>query len=281
MRITDISILANETQAIEFDLHATSTKSRYIVRSVVGIDADEIIPKFYGFSKDGTKKFYDFKLKPREIVMRIVMNPRFNLNETYSEVRDTIYRAISSTRTGELELQFKSGGSTVARIFGYMTKLEVAHFSNVPELQITISCNDPILRGVTPVLYEAADLSDTNPVSVADNVSTAPHGFSMSLTFTASIATFTIQDKSTSPEWEFKIIPSSNFLVGDVLYFSSEFNRRELYINRSSTIIQLLDKIDPNSVWPTIFPVFNEFHFVNIASFDWNWLKFYAAHWGV
>jgi hypothetical protein len=281
MRITGISVIANDTQELQFDLSMPDSKTKYIVRSIIGIDAEELIPKFYGFSKDGTKKFYDFKLKQREIVMRIVLNPRFNLNETYSEVRDAIYRAISATRTGVLELQFQSGASTVARIYGYMTKLEVSHFSNVPEIQLTIQCNDSLFRGLNPIIYEAADLSDTNPVGVVDNESTAPHGFSMQLTFTASIATFTIQDKATDPEWEFKIVPSSNFLVGDILYFSSEFNHRQLYIDRSSTIIQLMDKVDPNSVWPTIFPTFNEFHFNDIASFDWNYLQFYTAYWGV
>jgi hypothetical protein len=43
----------------------------------------------------------------------------------------------------------------------------------------------------------------------------------------------------------------------------------------------LLDRIEPTSVWPIIFPGFSEFHFTNIASFDWDYIKFRPAFWGV
>lgn len=281
MRVTSVSLFAGESLAVQFDLRTSTAKSRYMVRSIFGIDVDEIIPIFYGFSIDGAKRFYDFKLKPREIVMRIVMNPRFNLNETYSDIRDTIYRAISSTRTGELELQFNSGPATISRIYGHIVKLEAAHFSNIPELQITIRCNDPMFRGLNPIAYEVADLPSINPVGIVDNLSTAPHGFQMVFTMTASIPTITIQDQATDPEWEFKVIPGSNFLIGDVIHFSSEFNNRYLYMVRASVVTHILDMIEPTSVWPIIFPGFNSFHFVDIASFDWTSFHFNTAFWGV
>ena len=61
MSITSINLLSNDIEALRFDLRATTALSRYIVRNIVGLDADEIIPRFYGFSKDGTKRFYEFK----------------------------------------------------------------------------------------------------------------------------------------------------------------------------------------------------------------------------
>ncbi len=87
MRVTSISMLSNDKEAISFDLRNVASQSPYMVKTIIGLDADELIPRFYGFSKNGTKKFYDFKLKPRDIVMRIVMNPRFNLDESTSYIR--------------------------------------------------------------------------------------------------------------------------------------------------------------------------------------------------
>ena len=281
MRVTGISLLSNEAEAIRFDLRATTDSTPYLIRNIVGLDADEIIPRFYGFSKDGTKRFYDFKLRQRDIVMRIVVNPRYNLGENNAEVRDQLYKIISGTRTGKLELQFHSGASTVAQISGHMIKFEVAYFSKEPELQLTIRCNDPMFRGINPVYLEAADIPTTNPIVIGDSISTAPHGFSFQVTMTGTQADFVIQDTETDPEWDFKITPVTSFLAGDTIHFSSEFTNRYLYMIRSSVTTHLMDRVDPASVWPVIFPGFNEFHFADIASFDWDFITFDTAFWGV
>lgn len=281
MRVTSIHLTSEETDAITFDLRATNAKSKYIIRNIIGMDADELIPRFYGFSKDGDKRFYDFKLKPREIVMRIVLNPRYNLDENNSDVRDSLYKVISGTRTGVIDLEFYAGASTVCKISGHIVKFEVPYFSNEPELQITIRCNDPMFRGINPVYMAPEDIPSTNPILIPDSISTAPHGFSMQITLTATLANLTIQDKASSPEWDFKVIPASTFLSGDVIHFSSEFNNRYLYMVRSAVTTHLLDRIETTSVWPMIFPGFNEFHFVNIASFDWDFIQFNSAFWGV
>lgn len=281
MKVTNISLFSSAEDALRFDLFDSSRTSKYLVSNIVGLDADDLVPRFYGFNKDGSKRFYDFKAKPKEIVMRLVLNPNFGLRESYSDLRDEIYRCISATRSGELELHFHSGASTVARIFGHIIKMEVAYFSKTPELQITIRCNDPMFRGLTPVTYEDADIPTTNPIGVVDNESTAPHGFHMQLTVTASLANLTIQDKASSPEWDFVVIPTANFQIGDVIHISSEFNDRQLYMVRSSVTTHLMDRVQPGSVWPLIFPKFNEFHFPGIASFDIDEITFYTAYWGV
>lgn len=281
MRVTSVSLLANDEQTLQFDLRNVNAQSQYVVRTIIGLDADEIVPRFYGFSKDGVKRFYDFRLKQREIIMRVVMNPRFNLNETHSDIRDELYRAISATRSGLLQLQFYAGASVVAQISGHMTKLEVPYFSKTPELQLTIRCGDPIFRGINPVIMEPEDLEEENPIIIADSLSTAPHGFETQVTFTATTPTFTIQNTETDPEWDFKITPPSSFLAGDTLHIGSGFTNRYLYMVRGGVTTHLLDLVDPGSVWPTIFPGFNEFHFADIDNFDWNFIKFYAAYWGV
>lgn len=281
MRVTSVSLFANEEEAIRFDLRNVSSQSPYVIRSMIGLDAEELIPRFDGFSKDGSQSFYDVRMKPRDIVMRIVLNPRFNLNETHDYIRDTLYKAISATRSGLLEMQFQAGASIAARIFGHMTKFEVAYFSKTPELQITIKCDDPLFRGMNPVVMQVADLPTVNPIVVADSLSTAPHGLSLRIAFKATTATFTIRDKNTNPEWEFKVTPASSFLSGDVLYLGTEFNNRYLYMVRSGVTTHLLDRIDPSSIRPTIFPGFNQFWFPEIASFNWQELRFDAAFWGV
>jgi len=281
MRVTSVSLFANESEAIRFDLRNVASQSQYVVRQILGLDAEELVPRFDGFSKDGSQAFYDVRMKPRDVVMRIVLNPRFNLNETHDYIRDTLYKAISATRSGLLELQFHAGASIAATIKGHMTKFEVAYFSKTPELQITIRCNDPLFRGINPVVMNVTDLPIVNPVVLADSMSTAPHGFRLRIDFKATTPTFTVRDAETNPTWEFKVVPPTSFLSGDVLYFSSEYAKRYLYMIRGGVTTHLLDRIEPTSIRPLIFPGFNEFWFPEIASFNWQELRFDAAYWGV
>lgn len=279
MIVTSVRLLSNNEEALQFDLRNVDSSGPYTVRAIVGLDADEIIPKFYGFGLNG-QKFYDFGLKPRDIVIRIALNPRYKVDESVSYIRDKVYRAISSTRTGLLELQFHAGGSAVSNIHGFMTKFEVPHFSATPEIQITLRCNDPMFRSINHVLMEDT-LPATGPVMVPDSISTAPHGFVMQLTFNAATTEFVVQDDASDPSWKFRVVPASSFLSGDVLYFSSEFTNKYLYFDRGGTITHLMHAIEPTSIWPIIFPGFNEFHFPQIANFDWNHIQFHMAYWGV
>ncbi|MET0786291.1 MAG: hypothetical protein ABWY25_06255 [Paenisporosarcina sp.] len=285
MRVTNVSLYTGVsptgTEVLTFSLNKYDPDSVYMARNMIGLDGEELIPRFYGFGLQTKNKFYDFAMKPRDIVMRVVLNPRFHLDESYSDVRDDLYRAISAVRTGVVALHFNSGGTTVARIFGFITKFEVPHFSPLPEVQLTIRCNDPMFRAINSVLYDPTELPTVNPIIIADGLSTAPHGFFMQVTFKAAAPSFTIQDVPTNPDWTFKVTPVGGFLTGDILNFSSDYANKYLYITRGAATIYLVDKIQPDSVWPIIFPGATKFHFVDIASFNWNKLEFYAAYWGV
>jgi hypothetical protein len=282
MRVTTVTLYAVPgEEVITFSLRDSDPRAQYVIRNMVGLDAEELIPKFYGSGLYTKPKFFDFGLKAREIVARIILNPRIRIDESYSDIRDELYRAISSTRTGQVTLHFNSGATTVSQISGFITKFEVPYFTQLPEVQITIRCDDPMFRGINPVEFEPADMKTVNPIIIADSLSTAPHGFCIELTFKAAAPSFTIQDVPTNPEWLFKVVPSGGFLIGDKLYFSSEFANKYLYMVRAGVTTYLTDRIQPNSIWPILFPGSNSFHFVDIASFNWNEVDFYPAYWGV
>jgi hypothetical protein len=281
MKVSDISIYSNDIETVSFSLSQSDPKSQFMVRDMAGLDSEELIPRFYGFGAQTKTKFYDFVMKPRNIVIRFVLNPRFNLDESYSDIRDSLYRSISSVRSGLVYLHFNSGGSTVARISGFITKFEVPYFTPLPEVQISVRCDDPVFRGINPVSYLAPSLKTINPIIVPDSISTAPHGFSFQLTFKAATPQLTIQDKETNPDWLFKVIPSGGFLVGDILNFSSDYVNKQLYLTRGGVITYLVDKITPDSIWPTIFPGVTTLYFLEIANFNWNKLEYYPTFWGV
>jgi hypothetical protein len=287
MRVTSIALYSNFEEMASFSLNRSDPTSKYIVRGVTGLDAEEVIPKFYGMGLVATQplntkpRFYDFSMKPRNVVIRVALNPRFKLNESFGEVRDDLYRSISADRSGLVTMHFNAAGTTIARLMGYIVKFEAAHFTQLPEVQLTILCVDPIFRAITYSEFAPEDLSTTNPVDFYDSLSTAPHGFTMKITILGTPVTFTIQDVPTSPVWKFKIIPAGGFHAGDLLYMSTEYTNRYLYIMRGGVRTDLIDKIEIGSIWPVIFPGSNPFHFVDIASIEWEYVRFYPAYWGV
>lgn len=283
MRVTSVDMFsANIEEPISFSLDSVEQDAQYMVRSILGLDAEEIIQKFYGSSYTG-KQFYNFNLNPRDIVMRIALNPRVILGESYSDIRDSLYRAISSTRTGGVKLHFNSGATVVSSIFGFISKFETAYFNQLPEVQLTIRCNDPMFRAINPVIFGPDDLA-VNPVIIPDSLSTAPHGFVMEVVFNETAYTFTIQDKEVDPEWRFYLVPYEDlFLAGDVLHISSEFSDKSVYIIRAGNTIPIANTIQYNSNWPIVFPFpsENKFYIAEFDSLTWVSLEYYASYWGV
>jgi hypothetical protein len=288
MRTTNIAMYApNQTEPVTFSLGDKLVSSKYRVRAIMGLDAEEITPKFYGFGTVTKSRFYNFGLRAREIVMRIVLRPRFNLGESYSDVRDELYRVISANRTGIVTLHFNANATNVAQIHGFITKFEAAHFNKEPEVQITIRCDDPMFRAINPVKLLPEDIQglpalDYPDVNVSDVLSTAPHGLSMKIIFNTNSPSFTIRDTPTvSPDWMFRIIPSGGFITSDILYLSSEFSNKYLTLDRGGNNIYMMDLIEPSSIWPIIFPGENKLYFGEPSAYDWEYIEYYPTYWGV
>lgn len=281
MRLTQISMFSNDIEIITFSLVTENPSSQYIVRNIAGLDAEEIIPRFYGFGLQSGNRFYDFSLKARDIVMRIVLNPRFRIDESYSEIRDYLYKAISSNRVGLITLYMYSGATVVAQIQGFIMKFEAVYFTDLPEVQMTIRCDDPMFRAINAVKFDPEELGTLQSVLIPDSLSTAPHGFTMGVKCKVASDQYSIQNAPVAPEWRFNVLPDGGFLVGDELYLSSEYNNRYVYLVRAGEPLYLMDKIELNSIWPMIFPGATQFYFGERAAFDWLGLAYNAAYWGV
>lgn len=280
MKITSVGLHSNGVEVVRFELRKEDAHSRYMVRSIVGLDSDEITPRFYGFGASG-QRFYDFAMPARDVVLLVVLNPTFALNEEYSSVRDELYKAISSSRSGEIELRFYSGGAVIARLTGFFVRLEAGYFNKAPEAQLTIRCSDPMFRGINPTKLSPDDISDTSPILIADSTSSAPHGFAMELDFTDTVTTFSMG--CPDGQWNFEVTPTVPFAAGDKLIFSSEQAKKKLCVIRDgdTEAEHLMNAIHTGSLWPIMFPGRNEFLVPTIDDLDWVEIEFYPSFWGV
>lgn len=280
MKITSVELhRADSASVAVFSFRDPSRINPYNIKNIGGLDAEEIFSNYYGTSANSSEKMYALSLRSRTIVLLVELNPSFSSGETISDLRDKLYRMISSTRTGVVELQFKEETITVVSVSGFVTKLEASHFVKTPEIQVTIECSDPILRAPTDTVIPSESL---DPVStdLIDDLSTAPHGFKTNLTVQNVFPDFIIEDPS-DPSWIFKVSPNGGFLPGDVVHFSSEHNNKYFYVARGDDDIHMADAITPASVWPIMFPGSNVFKITDETLLIWNSVSYKPAYWGV
>jgi hypothetical protein len=281
MRITSVVMYSGDTELASFALGLGETADRYLIKAMSGIDADGITPRFYSMGLESGTGLFDFGLPPRELVFRIGLNPKFLLDETFSELRDRLYRAISANRNGTIRIQFNSGASVVSQIYGFIIKFEASLFVKSPEAQLTVRCDDPFFRAVAPVTFTGLEDTDIAPIVIPDSISTAPHGFQMSITFSGSADSITVQPTLLAPEWVFTVTPSGGFVADDILVFSSEHRSKYAYVDSGGPTVPVIDGISLGSVWPVIFPGLNTFYLSEAPSVATVDIVYYPAYWGV
>lgn len=278
MKITSVEIHPDgSSDFAELSFRDPSRSNPYNVKAIVGLDANEIVPKFY--ESAGSNQFYDLSLQKREIVMRIELNARFGQNETYSDLRDELYKMISTSRTGKVQLLFKNGPDVMAAISGFVSKFEAAHFERIQEVQLTVKCDEPMLTAPDRVTVGIAGLNPVLTV-IDDHMSNAPHGFIFDMNINATFISLIFSDPDDS-SWNFTITPVGGFQNGDILHFSSEYNNKYLYSTRGATTIYLTDVLNMGVVWPILFPGANKLACNHGVSVSWRAISYYPTYWGV
>lgn len=292
MKITAMK-LSSATDTIDLNLKTAESTEPYLIAGATGLDADDIAQRFYAQAQNPVdlqyRALYDMVLAKREISILMIPNPVLNINQTYSELRDKVYKMISSSRFGDITLSFYEGALQKALVKGAVTKVETAHFTDSPQIQVTMLCKDPILRA-PPVGRQyifSGDLNARNNVlDTTDELSTAPHGMLFAVQFDSFTTEFTIGNNAEG--WRFQILnPSPGFFAGDVLRFGSEYNQKYLFLNgypedpnpplRHYSIVDL---VNSGSVWPQMFPGINHYDF-NASHYTWlNW-SYLPSYWGI
>lgn len=282
MRITHIELLSNDAPVFKAALIRPKNTDKFYTKAVIGLDAQEIVSTFYGFGADGAR-YNSLRLPEREVVFRAVLNPNYALNESYSDLRDRIFKAIASNRTGEVKLSLYSGTTDKAYLNGVITKFEVPYSSKIPEVQLTILCEDPVIWSWGEIeLLDDDHISplDSTKVVINDTISTMPHGFTFECTYfyyTGGTG-FVLEDEGGNSEFRLDY----PFVNGDFLFFSSVENEKTVKITRSGVDIPIVDAITPTSQWPIIFPGRNEWTWIDEGNWFLNRRATYRpAFWGV
>lgn len=278
MKLTSVEFHPDgSSDVMELSFRDPMRELPYNVKGIQGLDADEIVSQFYG--APGTVSFFNMVMVKRTVVALMELNPDYAASESPSSLRDRVYKMIATSRKGLVHLWFKNGETVVATISGYFGKVEAPLFTDTPEVQVTINCDEPLLKSPDLVSIPVIGLDPALTV-ITDDVSTAPHGFKFEMSFDAPVASFIMADPDDD-DWEFVVTPVGGFLIDDVLHYSSEYNNKYVYIVRAGNTIQLADVIEMGSVWPMIYPGDNSFSVSSGVSMDWDSITYYPTFWGV
>ena len=276
MRITGLELADNrESVTLSFTIRDIANQFPYQVKGATGLDADDIATVYYGASSVG-EKYHDLTLQKRVISLKLNLNPNAAIGSSYSKLRDDVYKLIAATRSGLITLRLLEDTITKAQISGFITKVESDLFSKNPDIGITIECEYPLFRSPSDI-YVQDQYLETFPDVVHDEHSTAPHGLTLFAQCLTDFPSFIMTDDNS--EWSFNVSPLGGFFAGDILTVSNETNEKLLSITRGSSVIHLADALQPNSVWPVIFPGDNVI--LCNANVSWLGILYKATYWGV
>lgn len=275
----------SETLIANLPFRDPTAEAPYIVKTIIGLDADEISAQLY--ASNGNVNFYNMAMAQREVVIRLGLNPKNSNASTFGGLRDAMYKAISANRTGLISVKFTDNGVVQTSIQGHIAKLEASHFEENPEVQLTITCRNPIMRG-----EELVSIVDPSSIDVTDDISTAPHGFAATFVSTGNSTYFSMgQGDPGDPDWRFAVTPSPTW--GGIRGAGTAFREDDI-INLNSDPGSLLLTVDfitegftrgamqhvvQGSVWPIFYPGENEF-FIS-SGFTISSISYKPAFWGI
>lgn len=263
----------------DLNVDASAGENGYVLISATGLGPPDLIAIVEGFDSTGIP-IMGHAAQKRDIVLKIGLDP--GLGQSYGQLRDALYRMIS--RSVLFSLMDES--LILAQTTGYIRQVEPVHFSNAPEIQITIECNDGDFSAPFPVDIPLATLNTLHPVINYED-GTAPTGLQLQFTVTANTASFTISHHSEF--WHADPGDVNNiflltyaFLTGDVITISTQPKEKTITRLRAGVTLDLAGYINAGAVWPKLYSGVNAFDWTFASSWmTWTSANYIPKYWGV
>lgn len=263
----------------DFNLDSSAGNNGYILKLATGLDPVKSISVVEGFDSFGTSVMGSISDK-REIGFRIVLNPQ--LGQSYSSLRDNLYKF----KDRNVIVKFMDESIIIAQTSGYIRECEAVQFSDQPDIQMTIECEDGELSAPNPVTIPLSTLNNTTPVINYDE-GTAPAGLELKFRAIAAGSGFTISNHArvwfvgaTQVYNQFALTYS--FLTNDEVTISTHPHDKRVSLLRGATTYDLAGYLNAGAVWPKLYS--------GVNTFEWNfsagWMLWLSASyipkfWGV
>lgn len=210
----------------------------------------------------------------REIVLRVGLNPDYGSYQTASDLREEIYSLLSPGygQDESVQIHIMNNDALVAQTLGFVKRIEVAAFTQDPEVQITIATLLPYFEA--PEEYYQDPMGSLSAPELK-NIGTARTGFYMSVRFLETLSSWQISDADGN-----KMLFEHNFLANDVLLFDTNPGSRGIWRTRDLITTKVVYILSPDSSWLTLKGGWNTF-VTSSPSFEWGDVYYRPKFWGI
>jgi hypothetical protein len=251
----------------------------YILKETLGLNPPALVAIVEGFDSSGIPVL-GAVAENRELAFRIALSP--GLGQSYSSLRDDLYKFIDKT----VLVNLMNDSMITAQATGYIQQCEAVHFSNQPDIQMTIECQEGEFVSPKSVNIPFSDLTSLQPI-INYNEGTAPTGLDLQCTVTAIQSGFAITEHSKF--WDVSGVEVHNvfqviypFLVGDVINISTSMKNKRITRTRAGVTLDIAGYINAGAVWPKLYSGVNTFHWTFASSWmTWTAASYIPKYWGV
>lgn len=263
----------------DFVFDSRAGENGYILKEALGLGPPNLASIVVGFDTTGVPVM-DSVPEKRDLVFRVGINSR--MGQTNSELRDELYRYVSKS----VLISLMNDSIVIAQTTGFIRQFETVHFSNQPEIVVTIECDDGDFSAPESLDIPFSELSTTTPV-VNYEKGTAPTGFNLQFSYKTTRPGFTIFGYSqgwpvrpSAGHLEFAIVYP--FINGDLVSISTQTKSQSVTVLRAGVTTDLAGYLNGGAVWPRLHSGANGMQWTYLAA----WLDLVSAnyvpkYWGV
>lgn len=206
----------------------------FFITNIDGLEPVKNTLNFTGSVYKPGNYFNSSHAEPRNLVLAIGMNPVSSYTYNFEEMRSRIYTIFQPAIPVVLEFvsdKFPDG----VRIMGYVEDISPSIFTEKPEVQVSMVCPDPYFSDKNPTTLNLP----TDYVDLTKYLGTAPTPYKLTKTISADVntpITFGVMNGA-------EVTLSGGFKAGDVFTLNTDPNRRELYVTRNGTRVDMYNYI--------------------------------------
>lgn len=220
-----------------------------------------------------SKAFYQNKnTQLREVVLRVGLNPNYALNERVSDLREKFYGMLTTQFNEAIRIEIMTDDHSMMFATGHVKQLEIAPFSQTPELQITIVCVEKYFRDNSPFY-----LNPTSQTSLEiTNNGSAPSGFHIELLFSAKTSSWAIIAENNK-----YLRVNYLFQPTDRLVVDTTVEKRGVWMAREGQPYKsILSGVAFGSSWLMLSGGLNKFT-IESSAFIWGDVYYTPQYWGI
>lgn len=250
MKFTKIRVVGLKT--VDFPIVDLTSSSPYILKSVSGLgppESDVVITN--ALRQSGV--YQNSLAHMREVVMRIGLGQNFSGGQTAADLRTSLYWMLEHSASKGNKIQIMNGDTVICETNGYVKHFETVPWSNTPEVQITMPCDDVYLVSPTTLTHTSA----TNQITLtAQGTARAPIVMEIKVVAaTTHVGIDRYFDTRVTPNSEeYVAIAYYQFQANDILRIDTTPGSRTAVLTRGGSTSNVMGYLAPGSKWPVLDP---------------------------